>query len=152
MSHQGNHTFTEFYQSMFMGCLLDCSLMNHPAYSVLRFWGFQPNLPVSEKKQLTHRNRLTMFWRKWHWRCEGCKAAFLGSFACQAGRLSCTVKALSQRETLPPTGWCWESRIKIAVAIGVFWGRKNYGVWHNFMYPVKTYRTEHHKRREFYCI
>ena len=108
------------------------SLMNRPAYSVksVRFWGFQPNLPISGRKKLTHITRLTIAMRRWHMRCEGCRAAFLGPFACRADRLSCMVKAASQRETLPPPGWCWESRIKIAVAIGVFLGSWNYGVWH----------------------
>lgn len=36
--------------------------------------------------------------RRWHVGCEGCRATFLGPFARRAGRLSCMVKAVSQRE------------------------------------------------------
>lgn len=54
--------------------------------------------------------------------CEEWRAAFPGPFVCTTGQSSCLVKVTSQRETLPSPGWCWESRIKIAVAIGIFWG------------------------------
>lgn len=96
----------------------------------VRFWGFQPNSPISGKKKFALITHLSMVRRRWHMRYEGCRAAFLGPFACRARRLGCKVTSASQRETLPPPGWCWDSRIKIAVLIGIFWGWWNDAIWH----------------------
>lgn len=119
-----------FYQSIFMSCFLDYSLWWIVLLIQSWVWdseAFSQTCLFQGGRSLPNITPLTIARRRWHMRCEGCRAAFLGPFACRADRLSCMVKAASQRETLPPPGWCWESRIKIAVAAGVFLGWWNYG-------------------------
>lgn len=139
---------TVFYQSTFMGCLLDYSLMIHPPYSV-GVWdsGASNQTLLFQEKKLNFLNSCSHSQEKM---THGVWGVGTNCLLCP---FSCITRGLVALRRLPlgekPCHLLVgaENTIKITVATGIFldwWNSPiwNCSVWHNFMHlskPIELY-------------